>query len=59
MNDLAWTTFGFSRDDARRSLAGHLEAGVFAVDPFGSLDVAGGGGLIQFAATRRGAARSA
>jgi len=59
MSDLAWTTFGFSHDDAGRSLAGHLEAGVFAVDLFGSLDVAGGGGLIQFAAARRRAARSA
>ena len=56
-NDLTQTTFGISRDDAGRFLARYLEAGVFAVDPFVSLDAEGVGELIQIAAERGRATR--
>jgi len=56
-NDLTQTTFGISRDDAARFLAVYLEAGVFAVDPFVSIDPEGVGELIQIAAERGRAAR--
>ncbi len=56
-NDLTQTTFGISRDDAGRFLAGYLDAGVFAVDPFVSLDAEGVGELIQIAAARGRAVR--
>ena len=56
-NDLTQTTFGISRDDAARFLAGYLEAGVFAVDPFVSIDPEGVGELIQIATERGRAAR--
>ncbi len=56
-NDLTQTTFGISRDDAGRFLARYLDAGVFAVDPFVSLDAEGVGELIQIAAERGRATR--
>ena len=56
-NDLTQTTFGISRDDAGRFLAGYLEAGIFAVDPFVSLDAEGVGELIRTAAARGRATR--
>ena len=56
-NDLTQTTFGISRDDAARFLAGYLEAGVFTVDPFVSIDPEGVGELIQIATERGRAAR--
>ena len=55
-NDLISTSFGINRDDARRFLAGDLDAGVFVVDPLTSLDVEGVGGLIQIAAPCKWAA---
>ena len=56
-NDLTQTTFGISRDDAGRFLARYLDAGVFTVDPFVSLDAEGVGELIQIAAERGRATR--
>ena len=56
-NDLTQTTFGISRDDAGRFLAKYLEAGVFTVDPFVSIDAEGVGELIQIAVARGRAVR--
>ena len=56
-NDLTQTAFGISRDDAGRFLARYLEAGVFTVDPFVSIDAEGVGELIQMAAARGRAVR--
>lgn len=56
-NDLIWTAVGISRDDAGRFLARHLDAGVFGVDPFASLDVEAVDGLMQVAAARGRMAR--
>ena len=56
-NDLTQTTLGVSRDDAGRFLAAYVEKGIFARDPFVSLDVEGVGELIALAAERGRAAR--
>ncbi|HEX8217303.1 MAG TPA: putative PEP-binding protein, partial [Allosphingosinicella sp.] len=55
-NDLTQTTLGVSRDDAARFLTIYVEQGIYARDPFVSLDVEGVGELISMAAERgRGA----
>jgi pyruvate,orthophosphate dikinase len=55
-NDLTQTTLGLSRDDAGRFLTAYVEKGIFARDPFVSLDVEGVGELIRMAVERgRGA----
>src|SRR6185312_7251546 len=51
-NDLTQTTLGVSRDDAGRFLGTYVDKGIYAKDPFVSLDVAGGGELIRIAAER-------
>ncbi len=51
-NDLTQTTLGVSRDDSARFLAPYVEKGVFARDPFVSLDVEGVGQLVEIAAER-------
>jgi pyruvate,orthophosphate dikinase len=56
-NDLTQTTLGLSRDDAGRFLGQYVEKGVFARDPFVSLDVDGVGELVRIAADRGRAAR--
>ena len=56
-NDLTQTTLGLSRDDSARFLATYVEKGVFARDPFVSLDVDGVGQLVQIAAERGRATR--
>ena len=56
-NDLTQTTLGVSRDDAGRFLGDYVEKGIFARDPFVSLDVEGVGQLIELAAERGRAAR--
>ncbi len=56
-NDLTQTTIGISRDDAARFLTAYVDKGIFAADPFVSLDVAGVGQLIALAAERGRAAR--
>ena len=56
-NDLTQTTIGISRDDASRFLTAYVDKGIFAADPFVSLDVAGVGQLIALAAERGRAAR--
>lgn len=56
-NDLTQTTLGVSRDDAGRFLSTYVDKGIFARDPFVSLDVDGVGQLVQLAAERGRATR--
>ncbi|MBB5687058.1 pyruvate, phosphate dikinase [Sphingobium boeckii] len=56
-NDLTQTTLGVSRDDAGRFLTTYVDKGIFARDPFVSLDVEGVGQLITLAAERGRATR--
>jgi pyruvate,orthophosphate dikinase len=56
-NDLTQTTMGISRDDAGKFLGAYVEAGIFAKDPFQSIDVAGVGALVEMAKERGRAAR--
>ncbi|MBB3954705.1 pyruvate, phosphate dikinase [Novosphingobium sediminicola] len=51
-NDLTQTTLGVSRDDAARFLSAYVEQGIYARDPFVSLDVEGVGQLVELAAER-------
>ncbi|AGH49227.1 pyruvate phosphate dikinase [Sphingomonas sp. MM-1] len=51
-NDLTQTTLGVSRDDAGRFLTTYVDKGIYARDPFVSLDVEGVGELIELAAER-------
>ena len=56
-NDLTQTTLGVSRDDASRFLGAYVEQGIYARDPFVSLDVEGVGELVKLAAERGRATR--
>jgi pyruvate,orthophosphate dikinase len=56
-NDLTQTTLGVSRDDAGRFLGQYVDKGIFARDPFVSLDVDGVGQLVRLAAERGRATR--
>jgi pyruvate, orthophosphate dikinase len=56
-NDLTQTTLGVSRDDAGRFLTTYVDKGIFARDPFVSIDVDGVGELIRIAADRGRASR--
>ncbi len=56
-NDLTQTTLGVSRDDAGRFLTTYVDKGIYAKDPFVSLDVEGVGELIAIAAERGRATR--
>jgi pyruvate, orthophosphate dikinase len=56
-NDLTQTTLGVSRDDAGRFLGTYVDKGIYARDPFVSLDVEGVGQLIEMAAERGRATR--
>jgi pyruvate,orthophosphate dikinase len=57
-NDLTQTTLGLSRDDAGSFLGHYVEKGIFARDPFVSLDIDGVGELVRIAAERGRATRS-
>ncbi|MCJ7666129.1 MAG: pyruvate, phosphate dikinase, partial [Actinobacteria bacterium] len=46
-NDLTQMTYGFSRDDSGKFLPEYIEQGIFAKDPFATLDIEGVGQLIQ------------
>jgi pyruvate,orthophosphate dikinase len=49
-NDLTQTTWGFSRDDVEAAFfPQYMDAGIFAVSPFESIDVAGVGRLVSIA----------
>ncbi|MFN2260432.1 MAG: pyruvate, phosphate dikinase, partial [Parasphingopyxis sp.] len=56
-NDLTQTALGVSRDDAGRFLTQYVDKGIFARDPFVSLDIEGVGELISMAAERGRGAR--
>jgi pyruvate,orthophosphate dikinase len=56
-NDLTQTALGVSRDDAGRFLTLYVEKGIFARDPFVSIDEDGVGELISLAAERGRAAK--
>ena len=56
-NDLTQTALGVSRDDAGRFLGAYVEQGIYARDPFISLDVEGVGELVEIAAERGRATR--
>jgi pyruvate, orthophosphate dikinase len=56
-NDLTQMTYGLSRDDAGRFMRDYVNEGVFAEDPFHSLDLEGVGELMLIAA-KRGRARN-
>jgi len=56
-NDLTQTTLGVSRDDASRFLSTYVEQGIYARDPFVSIDVEGVGELVQLASDRGRATR--
>ena len=56
-NDLTQTTLGVSRDDAGRFLAAYVEQGIYARDPFVSLDIEGVGQLVALAVERGRAVR--
>ena len=56
-NDLTQTTLGLSRDDAGKFLNAYVEKGIFARDPFVSIDVDGVGQLVRMAAERGRATR--
>jgi pyruvate,orthophosphate dikinase len=56
-NDLTQTTLGVSRDDAGRFLGDYVDKGIFARDPFVSLDIEGVGQLVELAAERGRSAR--
>jgi pyruvate, orthophosphate dikinase len=56
-NDLTQTTLGLSRDDSTRFLAPYIDKGIFARDPFVSLDIDGVGQLVELAAERGRATR--
>ncbi|MEJ6009099.1 pyruvate, phosphate dikinase [Novosphingobium aquae] len=51
-NDLTQTTLGLSRDDSAKFLSAYVEQGIFARDPFVSLDIEGVGQLVGLAAER-------
>ena len=57
-NDLTQTTLGVSRDDSARFLAPYVDRGIFARDPFVSLDIDGVGQLVEMAAERGRATRA-
>jgi pyruvate,orthophosphate dikinase len=56
-NDLTQTTFGISRDDAASFLGTYLSRGIFATDPFVSIDTDGVGELIRIGVERGRATR--
>jgi pyruvate,orthophosphate dikinase len=56
-NDLTQTVFGISRDDAASFIGAYQKAGIFAQDPFVSLDIAGVGEMVKIAAERGRATR--
>jgi pyruvate,orthophosphate dikinase len=51
-NDLTQTTIGISRDDAAAFLGTYVQKGIFAIDPFVSIDQEGVGELVSLAAER-------
>ena len=50
-NDLTQMTYGFSRDDAGKFLNDYYEKGIFANDPFKTIDTEGVGKLVEVGVT--------
>ena len=57
-NDLTQMTLGFSRDDIGKFLPSYLDAGVYEIDPFQSIDQTGVGQLVKMAAEKGRATRA-
>ncbi|MDT3381243.1 pyruvate, phosphate dikinase [Labrys neptuniae] len=51
-NDLTQTTIGISRDDAASFLGTYVQKGIFATDPFVSIDQEGVGALVEIGVER-------
>lgn len=51
-NDLTQMTYGLSRDDAGRFMSAYVQQGVYAEDPFHTLDIEGVGELVAIGAER-------
>jgi len=51
-NDLTQMTYGLSRDDASRFMSAYVQQGVYAEDPFHTLDSEGVGELLSIGAER-------
>jgi len=51
-NDLTQTTYGISRDDAASFLGTYIAKGIFAIDPFVSVDRDGVGELVKIGVAR-------
>ena len=51
-NDLTQTTFGISRDDSGSFMPDYQKSGIFAADPFASIDTDGVGELVKIAVER-------
>jgi pyruvate,orthophosphate dikinase len=51
-NDLTQMTYGLSRDDAGRFMSAYVKQGVYAEDPFHTLDTDGVGELVKLGAER-------
>ena len=51
-NDLTQTTFGLSRDDAGKFLKDYIDQGIFARDPFVTIDVDGVGALVEMGVSK-------
>ncbi len=51
-NDLTQMTYGLSRDDAGRFMSAYVQQGVYAEDPFHTIDIEGVGELIALGAER-------
>jgi len=56
-NDLTQMTYGLSRDDAGRFMSQYVQKGVYAEDPFHTLDIEGVGELLSIGAARGRAGR--
>ena len=57
-NDLTQMTYGLSRDDAGRFMSSYVQQGVYAEDPFHTLDLEGVGELLSIGAARGRRGRS-
>ena len=51
-NDLTQMALGLSRDDSARFMEQYLKRGIFAADPFATLDADGVGALVELACER-------
>jgi pyruvate phosphate dikinase (EC 2.7.9.1) len=55
-NDLTQMTYGLSRDDAGRFMSTYVQQGVYAEDPFHTLDIEGVGELVAWVPNAGGVA---